>query len=233
VDRSYVIVGGTSGIGAAVVKHLAGEGINLVQLSRHPERAPDGRGIRNLRWDAETEPFPSAGLPDKLDGLVYCPGSIRLKPFARLRESDFREDLEVNLFGAVRAIDGCLSRLQSSESASIILFSTVAVGTGMPYHASIAAAKGAVEGLARALAAELAPRIRVNVVAPTLTDTPLAERLLSSEEKRRSAAERHPLKAIGRPEDVARSVLWLLQDAPMLTGQVIRCDGGMSALRLL
>lgn len=114
-----------------------------------------------------------------------------------------------------------------------MLFSTVAVRAGMPYHASVASAKGAVEGLVRSLAAEFGPAVRVNAVAPTVTDTPLAERLPNREEKRRSAAERNPLKAFGSPVDVARSVVSLLDDAPMVTGQVIACDGGLSALRML
>jgi NAD(P)-dependent dehydrogenase (short-subunit alcohol dehydrogenase family) len=231
--KTYAVVGGTSGIGASVLEGLIDRGRGVVQMSRHPERVSDRPGVTSLPWDAQSQPFPSDDLPDVLDGLVYCPGTIRLKPFPRLRESDFRDDLEVNLFGAIRAVQGCLPSLQRAGKASVVLFSTVAVGTGMAYHASVASAKGAVEGLARSLAAELAPDVRVNVVAPTLTDTPLAERLLNSDEKRRSAADRHPLKDLGRPEDVAATVLWLLEDAPMVTGQVIACDGGLSALRML
>jgi NAD(P)-dependent dehydrogenase (short-subunit alcohol dehydrogenase family) len=142
------------------------------------------------------------------------------------------EDFEINLMGAVRAIQGSLKALRQPETAAILLFSTVAVGTGMPYHASIAAAKGAVEGLTRALAAELAPRIRVNAIAPTLTATPLAERLLGSPEKRAAAADRHPLKVIGEPSDLARAGLWLLDDDRLSTGQILHLDGGLSRLRL-
>lgn len=232
MTQSYMVVGGTSGIGAAVVEQLLAAEAEVVQTSRHPERAAGHARLRTLAWDAGAA-FPIDGVPEVLSGLVYCPGSIRLKPFARLKESELVEDFEVNLLGAVRAVQGCLPALQRAESASLVLFSTVAVQTGMPYHASVASAKGAVEGLARALAAELAPRIRVNVVAPTVTDTPLAARLLNSEEKRRLAAERHPLRRIGQPEEIARTVLWLLREAPLVTGQVIACDGGLSRLRLL
>jgi len=172
-------------------------------------------------------------LPDGLHGVVYCPGTIRLKPIQRLTREDFLEDLQINFLGAVHVIQACLPNLKKSPTgASILLFSTVAVTTGMPFHASIAGAKGAVEGLTRSLAAELAPRIRVNAIAPSLTDTPLAAGLLSSEEKRQAAAERHPMKRIGSAQDIARLALFLLSDdAGWITGQVFHADGGMSALR--
>jgi NAD(P)-dependent dehydrogenase (short-subunit alcohol dehydrogenase family) len=168
-----------------------------------------------------------------LDGLAYCPGGIRLRPFERLKEQDFNDEWEINLMGAVRTLQGALPALKRSDAASVLLFSTVAVQTGMPFHAAVAAAKGAVEGLTRALAAEFAPSIRVNAIAPTLTDTPLAERLLGSDEKRQAAAERHPLKRINVPQDVARTGVWLLRDATSVTGQVIALDAGLSSLRLL
>ena len=172
-----------------------------------------------------------AALPAALDGLVYCPGTIRLRPFERLTDAEWQEDLDLNLLGAVRAIRGALKALRQAESASIVLFSSVAAGTGLPFHASIAAAKGAVEGMTRALAAELAPRIRVNALAPTITDTALAQRLLGTPEKRAAAAERHPLKTIGTPDDIARAALWLLEDARLTTGQVLNLDGGLASIR--
>lgn len=234
MSSTYLIVGATSGIGAAILDRLIVLGERVVQLSRHPERTPDHPRITSLSWDLRCDPFPADRMPEVLHGLVYCPGTIRLKPFARLGEADFREDLEINLMGAVRALQGSLPRLQRAEGgASVVLFSTVAVGTGMPFHASVASAKGAVEGLTRSLAAELAPRVRVNAVAPTITDTPLAGRLLNSEDKRRTAAERHPLATVGRPEDIAAAVLWLLRDARLVTGQVLACDAGLSSVRLL
>lgn len=231
--KQFLIVGGSSGIGAELVRQLCDRGHAVTHLSRHPEAAPDLPTAQGLRWDARTEPFPSAALPTRLDGLAYVPGSIRLKPFERLREAEWQEDLELNLLGAIRAIQGALPLLRQSEAGAILLFSTVAVQTGMPYHASVAAAKGAVEGLTRSLAAELAPGIRVNALAPTITETPLAERLLNSEDKRRSAAERHPLKRIGQPGELAAAGAWLLDDAPLVTGQILPLDAGLSALRLL
>jgi len=231
--NNYLVVGGTSGIGAEVIRLLLDRGSAVVQLSRHPEQAVDAPGVRSFAWDATDEGWPADALPERLDGLVYCPGSIRLKPFPRIRPDELREDLELNLIGAVRAIQGALPALQRAPRASVVLFSTVAAQTGMPFHASVAAAKGAVEGLTRSLAAELAPMIRVNAIAPTVTDTRLAARLLGSAEKRQTAADRHPLKRVNEPDEVARTVFWLLDDAPSVTGQVIAVDGGLGALRLL
>jgi 3-oxoacyl-[acyl-carrier protein] reductase len=232
MSKSYLIVGGTSGIGAAVLHGLVERRHRVLQMSRQPESAPDHPLVTSLRWDVRTEPFPADSLPATLDGLVYCPGTIRLRPFERLAEKDWMEDLEINLLGAVRALQGAMRSLKAADSASIVLFSTVAVGTGLPFHASIASAKGAVEGLTRALAAELAPRIRVNAVAPTLTATPLAERLVGNEAKRLAANERHPLRRIGEPEDVASAALWLLEEAALTTGQVLRVDAGLATLRI-
>lgn len=231
MTERFLVVGGTSGIGAAVVERLAQAGAAVTVLSRNPQQAPARPGVTWHAWDA-ADPLPPDLLPEALDGLVYCPGSIRLKPFARLSEQDFQADLDLNLLGAVRALQGALPALKRARCASIVLFSTVAVGVGMPYHASVASAKGAVEGLVRALAAELAPNIRVNAVAPTITDTPLAGRLLADEARREAAAARHPLRRVGDPAEVADAVVWLLRGAPLTTGQVVPCDAGLSTLRL-
>ncbi|NEX15717.1 MAG: oxidoreductase [Halochromatium sp.] len=231
--NTTLIIGGSSGIGAALVASLAEQGHQVIQLSREPEKGQDAANIRGVRWDALSERFPSEALPERLDGLVYCPGSIRLKPFARLREQELREDFELNLMGAVRALQASQEALKRSDQASVVLFSTVAVGTGMPFHTSVAAAKGAVEGLMRSLAAEWAPAIRVNAIAPTITDTPLASRLLSSKDKQQAAAERHPLKRIGSAAELAGVARWLLTEASLVTGQVIRVDAGLSSLRML
>jgi NAD(P)-dependent dehydrogenase (short-subunit alcohol dehydrogenase family) len=233
MSRHYLIVGASSGIGAALLKALVASGAAVTHLSRHPERAPDLPGTRGARWDLRGEPFPVEVLPERLDGVAYCPGGIRLRPFERLKEHDFNEEWEVNVLGAVRTLQGALPALKRSDVASVLLFSTVAVQTGMPFHAAVAAAKGAVEGLTRSLAAELAPGIRVNALAPTLTDTPLAGRLHGSDEKRAAAAQRHPLRRIGEPGDIASAGAWLLTDAPMLTGQVITVDAGLTSIRLL
>jgi 3-oxoacyl-[acyl-carrier protein] reductase len=160
--------------------------------------------------------------------------SFVLKPFQRLASADFQRDFEINLLGAVKVIQGCLKRLKKSPTgASVILFSTVAVKVGMPFHASVASAKGAVEGLMKSLAAEFAPRIRVNAIAPSLTDTPLAASLLSSDDRRKASADRHPLKRIGSPQEIAGLAQHLLSDeGSWITGQVFHVDGGMSSLRV-
>lgn len=233
MTKTYLVIGGTTGIGAALLGQLLGRGHRVIQMSRHPERASVHPMVSSLRWDARDEVFPADALPTALDGLVYCPGTIRLRPFERLSDSDWSEDLEINLMGAVRALQGALGSLKAAESASVVLFSTVAAGTGLPFHASIASAKGAVEGLTRSLAAELAPRIRVNAVAPTLTATPLAERLVNTEAKRSAAAERHPLRRVGEADDVASAALWLLEEARLTTGQIIRVDAGLATLRTI
>ena len=226
-----LIVGATSGIGQQLATDLRDLGATVWTASRTPN--PDD-SANHLPWDAAdpNATFPAADLPDSLDGLVYCPGSIRLLPFERLDDAAFLDDLQVNLLGAVRAIRGALPALKASGNASIVLFSTVAVGTGMPMHAAIASAKGAVEGLTRSLAAEFAPGIRVNAIAPSLSDTPLASRLLKTDRLRESAAARHPLERYGTARDVAAAARFLLTgEASWMTGQVIGVDGGIGALR--
>lgn len=223
-----LVVGASRGIGAAVAKKLRSAGHEVLATARQP----DGDET-TFAFDA-ADPTPSLALPEKLDGLVYCPGTVNLKPFHRLSSEEIQRDLEVNTLGAVRLLQLALPALKKSERASVVLFSTVAVGTGMPMHASIALAKGAIEGLARSLAAEWAPRIRVNVIAPSLTDTPLVAQLVSTPERREASASRHPLKRIGDAEETAAWVEHLLGPAAgFMTGQIIRLDGGMSSLRTL
>ena len=166
--------------------------------------------------------------------MVYCPGTINLKPFHRIKPEDFIYEFQVNFLGAVKAIQQSLSALKKSDKASIVLFSTVAVQNGMPFHAGIASAKGAIEGLTRSLAAELAPTIRINAIAPSITDTPLAGKLLSSDEKKEASANRHPLKKIGSVTDMVNLIDFLLSDkSAWMTGQILGLDGGMSSTRSL
>jgi NAD(P)-dependent dehydrogenase (short-subunit alcohol dehydrogenase family) len=168
-----------------------------------------------------------------LDGVVYCPGSINLKPFHRITDQEFIEEFNLNVLGAVRVVRTVLPLLKNSSQSSIVFFSTIAVQQGMPFHASIATAKGALEGLTRSLAAEYAPKIRVNCIAPSLTNTPLASRLLSTDEKKKASDERHPLKRIGEPEDLANLAAFLLSpQSSWITGQVIHVDGGLSSIRV-
>ncbi len=233
-EKNVLVVGGSSGIGLAIVKTLNEKNCNLYVGSRTADALAALPGVRHLPLDVAEDSLELDDLPPELHGLAYCPGTIRLRPFQRLGTEAFLEDYRINLLGAVNVIQKCLPRLRKSKTgASIVLFSTVAVQTGMPFHASIASAKGAVEGLTRALAAEFAPRIRVNAIAPSLTETPLAESLLSTEGKRSAAAERHPLKRIGSPQDIAQLAVHLLSDnGSWISGQIIHVDGGMGALRV-
>jgi NAD(P)-dependent dehydrogenase (short-subunit alcohol dehydrogenase family) len=208
-------------------------GHRILVYSRTAEHLADLPGVEHYVLDIVQEDFPLANIPDQVNGLAYCPGSINLRAFSSLKPESFREDLEINLLGAVKCIQATLKALKNTPGSSIVLFSTVAVGLGMPFHASVAAAKGAIEGLTRSLAAELAPNIRVNCVAPSLTDTPLAARLLNSDDKREASAARHPLKKVGSPEEIAALAKFLLSDdAAWITGQVMHQDGGMSAVKV-
>ena len=185
-NKNFLIIGGSSGIGLEITKQLADSGHEVWVGSRTSDNIPKLNNIHYFHFDATLSELSKDDLPESLNGLAYCPGTINLKPFRQLKEEDFSTDFKINFTGAVKSIQNTLSLLRKSEgTSSILLFSTVAVQTGMPYHASIASAKGAIEGLTRSLAAEFAPNIRVNCIAPSLTNTPLAERLLSSEEKQK------------------------------------------------
>jgi NAD(P)-dependent dehydrogenase (short-subunit alcohol dehydrogenase family) len=224
-NKNIVVIGGNSGIGKSVTEKLKSVGANIFVYHR------SGEGPAHLDVTARFETI--EGLPEVIDGLVYCPGTINLKPFHRFSVEDFQKDYEVNVLGAVKVLQACLKGLKKSESASVVLFSTVAVQVGLGFHSSISSAKGAVEGLAKSLAAEWAPnKIRVNVVAPSLTDTPLASALLGNEDKKEASNKRHPLGRYGQPEDIAGAAVFLLsKDASWMTGQVLHLDGGMSSVK--
>ncbi|WNI38150.1 SDR family oxidoreductase [Chryseobacterium sp. SG20098] len=231
--KNIVIIGCGQGIGFAAAKILS-ENHYVIGLSRteNPE-------IENLNIEFHPIDILSGNLdeiifPEVIDGLVYAPGSINLKPFNRFSIEDFRNDFEINVLGAVKTIQKLLPNLKKSETASVVLFSSVAAKLGMPFHSSISASKSAVEGLTKSMAAEFSTqKIRVNAIAPSLTDTNLASPLLSTPEKREASGRRHPLQRVGRAHEIARMVAFLLSDhSAWITGQIIGIDGGMSNIKL-
>ncbi len=228
----YLIIGASSGIGQELARQLAGSGKQVIATFLKNEPAIENPHIRfhhlNVLDDTHSLDF----LPDELAGFVYCPGSINLRPFERIKPVDFESDYKVQVTGAIKILQHVLPRLKKSANASIVLFSTVAVQTGLPYHTQVAASKGAIEGLTKALAAEYSPDIRVNCIAPSLTNTPLAASLLNTEQKKEANALRHPLKRIGTTYDIANMAAFLLSEkASWITGQILHVDGGMSSIK--
>ena len=229
--KNYLIIGGSSGIGKAIQEQLISSGNNVYATYFQNDTFATEENYFSL--DVRSEHPDLSFLPEVLDGFVYCPGAIDLKPFNRIKEASIIEDLNLQVMGAVRILQLILSKLKASGQGSVVLFSTVAVQTGFPFHAQVAISKGAIEGLTRSLAAEFAPTIRFNAIAPSLTNTPLAEKLLSSPEKIEANGQRHPLKRIGEAEDIAEAAYFLLTDkSSWMTGQILHVDGGMSSLKI-
>ncbi len=234
-NKNILVAGGSTGIGLALVKQLVSGGANVYVVSRSASPEWPG-GVKHLSADVTGSlDTVSAFLPPTLHGVAYCVGSITLKPFTRLSDDDFLNDYQLNVVGAAKLLRFALPGLKAAAGASVVLASSVAAKAGMPYHASVAAAKSGVEGLAISLAAELAPlNIRVNVVAPSLTDTPMAKTLLSTPEKREASAKRHPLGKIGQPTDISEAMAFLLSDSSAwVTGQIIGIDGGLGKLKMM
>jgi NAD(P)-dependent dehydrogenase (short-subunit alcohol dehydrogenase family) len=230
--KNYLVIGGSSGIGEGISNELFQQG-NSVFASYKNNSKESKQNLQYFYLDVLSTQTDFSFLPETIDGLVYCPGAILLKPFARISPEDFMQDYQLQVIGVIKIIQQVLPRLKNASSASIIFFSTVAVQTGFNFHSIVAASKGAIEGLTKALAAELAPKIRVNCIAPSITNTPLASNLLNSEEKIAANAQRHPLKRIGRAEDLASLACFLLSDrSSWITGQIIHADGGMSTIKL-
>jgi NAD(P)-dependent dehydrogenase (short-subunit alcohol dehydrogenase family) len=227
--KNILLIGGSYGIGYAIAKELQFES-KIYIASRTNELITD-LNVTHIPFDATTDVLDTSVLPAVLDGLVYCPGSINLRPFKGIKPETFESDLQVNFISLVKVIQSVLPNLTASEQSSIVLFSSVAASMGMPFHTSVSASKGAIEGFAKALAAEYAPKIRVNVIAPSLADTPLADKFLNNDVKKEKSAERHPLKRFGQPEDLAQMAQFLLSDkSTWITGQIFHVDGGMSTL---
>lgn len=229
--KNYLIIGGSSGIGKSLAEILAASGHNVyATYNKHPQDSTTN--VQYSFLDVMDDKITIDFLPEALDGIVYCPGSINLKPFLRIKPASFEEDFKLQVLGAVKVLQAVLPKLKKNGSGSVVLFSTVAVQLGFNFHSQVATSKGAIEGLTKSLAAELAPTIRVNAIAPSLTDTPLAAKLLSNDEKKNANAERHPLKKIGSPDDIAEMAAFLLSDkSTWMTGQIIHVDGGMSSIK--
>jgi len=229
--KNVVVVGGTKGIGKEIVQRLRDDKVFVI--ARSGGDLSYSESLHFIQADVTQQTIDLSLLPEAINGLVYCPGTINLKPFHRLTETDFLNDWEINFLGAVKIIQALLPNLKHDENSSIVLFSTVAATTGIPFHASIASAKAAIEGLTKSLAAELAPRVRVNCIAPSLTQTSLAEKLVNTSDKIEASNKRHPLQRIGQAGDIAAMACFLLSEkSAWITGQVMHVDGGMSTLKL-
>lgn len=228
---NFVVIGGSSGIGKAMVEQLESEGHNVFATYYKNEVAAR-ENIHYQQLNVLDDELTLHELPESIDGLAYCPGSIQLKPFKRFSPSDFLDDYQLQLIGATKVIQLLLPKLSGADTASIVLFSTIAVQNGFNFHSQVAASKGAVEGLTRALAAELAPKIRVNAVAPSLTNTPLAEKFLNTPEKKAAQGANNPLKRVGEASDIAEAATYLLTSrSSWMTGQILHVDGGYSTIK--
>lgn len=228
-NKNYLFAGASSLMAMESAVTLKKQGHTIFGLSRKPVNSVYDKVIELEQYS--TEHFPA--LEEHVDGLVYFPGTINLKPFHRLSQAEFFKDFEINALGAAAFVQAYLGNIKKVKSASVVFISTVAVQTGLPFHASVAMAKGAVEGLTRALAAELAPAIRVNCIAPSLVDTPMSVKLIDTSEKMELMKKRNPMRKVGEASDIANAVSFLLSDySSWITGQVLAVDGGMHALKV-
>jgi len=227
--KNILLIGGSTGIGYELSQKLKED--NNIFISTRNQDKFNHPNIKTNELDLDKE-FETDWLPEHLDGFVYLPGTINLRPFKGLKPSVFIEDFNINVMGCIKILQKVLPKIQAAENPSIVMFSTVAVKIGMPFHSSVSSSKGAIEGLTRSLAAEFAPKIRVNAIAPSILDTPLAEKFLNSETKLENSRNRHPMKEIGSPKDISEVVKFLLEDnSKWMTGQIIPFDGGMSSVK--
>ncbi|HCP40424.1 MAG TPA: oxidoreductase [Cryomorphaceae bacterium] len=227
--KKYVIIGGSKGIGKETAELLTAEGHQVTVFSRTPYEGP----AHSIEWEEFNvlEDSWENQMPEDIDGLVYSVGSINLKPFRGLKPEVFEDDFQLQVMGAVKALQAAYKNFNANSIPSVVLYSTVAVQRGMPFHATVSASKGAIEGLTRAIASEWAPKARINCIAPSLTDTPLAGKFLSTPEKKEAMGNNNPMKRVGEANDIAEMTAFLLSDkSSWMTGQIIHIDGGQSVL---
>ncbi|MEQ8301975.1 MAG: SDR family oxidoreductase [Cyclobacteriaceae bacterium] len=231
--KNYLVIGASSGIGNQLAEDLAEEGHQVYGTFNKTSKSRNRHNLEYHSLNVLDKQIDLSFIPEELHGFVYCPGSINLKPFARIKPEDFLEDFNLQVIGAINILQHILPNLKKSGNASIVFFSTVAVKLGFNFHTQVATSKGAIEGLTKSLAEEMAPHIRVNCIAPSLTDTPLAGKLLNSEEKKTANAKNHPLQKIGQPKYISDMASFLLSDrAQWTTGQIVHVDGGLSGVKM-
>ena len=228
--KNILIIGGSSEIGKEIANSLDDCKVYIASRTNLLEQKENQT---YFIYDPIKDEINKEMIPESLDGFVYCPGTVNLRPFSGTKVETFVEDFEINVLGAIRSLKFVLQNLKNSASASIVFFSSVVIKTGMPFHSSIGVSKGAIEGLSKNLAAELAPSIRVNTIAPSIIKTKLTEKFLNSDVKIENSKLRHPLKQIGYPKDIASLVKFLISDeSKWITGQAINIDGGIGSLKI-
>ena len=227
--KNILLIGGSYGIGSSLAQILAENNQVIIASRSKPEN--DLNNVKHITFDASNDEIDLNQLPETIDGFVYFPGSINLRPFKGLSIDSFKQDLEINVISLIKVLKSILPKLNTSDNPSLVFLSTVAVSQGMPFHSSVATAKGAIEGLTRAIASEWVPKARINCIAPSLTDTPLASKLLSTAEKKEAIGANNPMKRVGEVDDVAEMAAFLLgEKSSWMTGQIVHIDGGQSVL---
>lgn len=226
--KNILIIGGSKGIGNAILLQQL-ENNYIYNISRNaPEISHPN--LKHYSLDVMKDTLPEI---ENIDTLIYCPGSINLKPIGSLSIDDFRNDFEINVIGAVKAIQQYLPVLKKGTNPSILLFSTVAAKLGMPFHASIATAKAGIEGLVKSLGAELASTIRINAIAPTITETSLSAGILRNDRMKENMIERHPMKGYLTPNEVANMADFLISEkAKSISGQIFEMDYGIVTFKI-